>query len=120
MNRNELQTWLCGPDAPILTQAEIATLLGVPADSLRDTTLLRVSTRLDGLRFALAVLRDTFATDDDVRRWLGAPRPELGGSRASDLLLGGRTRPVEDLAVDAWRRASLVLASGTRGVVVGA
>ena len=107
MKKRELEMWLCGPDAPILTPAEIADLLGVSLEAIGDTTLLRVMDRLRGVRFTLAVLRDVFTDDADVRRWLRMPRAEFGGRCALELLLAGRMRAVEDLAVREWHRPSI-------------
>ena len=104
MTRQELETWLCGGSTPVLTPAEIASVLGVPLHSIADTALLRVADRLAGLRFTIAVLRDVFAADDEVRRWLRAPRAELDGRCALDLLRAGRGRTVEELALREWHR----------------
>lgn len=104
MDRQQLETWLCGPDAPVPTPAEIARVLGVPLDSIGDTTLLRAADRLRAVRFAVAVLRDVYADDADVRRWLRAPRAELDGRRALDLLFAGRADAVAELAVRDWHR----------------
>ena len=109
MNKQELEMWLCGPDAPILTPAEIAAILGVSLDAIADTTLLRAADRLRAVRFTLAVLRDVFADDEDVRSWLRTPRAEFGGLCALELLLAGRMRAVEDLAVRDWHRAPVAM-----------
>ena len=102
MNRQELETWLCGPDAPTPTPVEIAAVLGLSLDTIADTTLLRSFDRLRALRFTLAVLRDVYTDDCDIRLWLLAPRAELGERRALDLLRAGRIAPVEELAVREW------------------
>jgi hypothetical protein len=104
MNREELEAWLCGPDACVPTPTEIAALVGISFASVADTTLLRVADRLRGVRFTLAVLRDVFTDDRDVRAWFRAPRPELGARCALDLLLAGRPHAVEALAVREWHR----------------
>ena len=108
MNKEELELWLCGPDAPVPTPAAIAALLGVPLEAIADTTLLRVADRRRALRFTLAVLRDVFPDDAEVRAWLRTPRAECGGRSALELLRAGRLRVVEDLAVREWHRPSLV------------
>ncbi len=108
MNKQELERWLCGPDAPILTPAEIAASLGVSLDAIGDTTLLRTADRLRALRFTLAVLRDVFPDDEDVRFWLRTPRAEFGGLCGLELLLAGRMRAVEDLATREWHRPPVV------------
>ena len=104
MNKHELEIWLCGPDAPALTPAEIAAVLGLPVEAIADTTLLRVADRRRALQFTLAVLRDVFPDDEDVRRWLRTPRAEFGGLCGLELLFAGRLRAVEDLAVREWHR----------------
>ncbi len=104
MSKHELERWLCGPDAPLLSPGEIADLLGLPLAAIADTTLVRVADRLRALRFILAVLRDVFPDDEDVRSWLRMPRAELGGRSGLELLLVGCLRAVEDLAVRAWHQ----------------
>ena len=104
MSKQELEMWLCGPDAPILTPAAIAAILGVSLDAIGDTTLLRTADRLRAVRFTLAVLRDVFTDDRDVRSWLRTPHAEFGGRSALELLFAGRMRAVEDLAVREWHR----------------
>lgn len=105
MDKTDLARWLCGPDAPEPPPSAVANALGLPGDALADTTLLRMAERVLALRFILAVLRDVFADDIDVRCWVRAHRDELAGARPLDLLLAGRTAPVEDLAVRAWHDA---------------
>jgi Protein of unknown function (DUF2384) len=104
MNKQELEMRLCGPDVLAPTPAQIAAVLGVPLDAIGDTTLLRVADRLRSVRFTLAVLRDVFTDDADVRLWLRTPRAEFGELCALELLLAGRMRAVEDLAVREWHR----------------
>jgi hypothetical protein len=106
MERRDLERWLCGVDAPVLAPASIARILGVPWESVQDTTLIRVADRLRSLRFTLLVLRDVFAEDRDVRAWLSAPAAELGGQRPLDALFAGRLSAVEELAVAEWRRST--------------
>ena len=107
MTKEQLESWLCGPEAPAPTSAEIAAVLGVPVEAIADTTLLRVADRRRALRFTLAVLRDVFTDDEDVRSWLRTPREELGGRSALELLRAGRLRAVEDLAVREWHRPAV-------------
>ena len=102
MDKRELQSWLCGPDARVPSPAEIARLLGVRLETIADTTLLRTSTRLRALWFTIAVLRDVFTDDVDVHRWLRRRRAELGERSALDLLIAGRTEEVEALAMREW------------------
>jgi len=104
MSRDELESWLCGPDVRIPTHAELAAQVGLPLSSIADTTLLRTDRRLRCLRFVLAVLRDACADDEIVRHWLREPRDEFGGVTALDALRAGRVAAVEELAVQQWHR----------------
>lgn len=52
--------------------------------------------------FVLAVLRDMYADEDGVRRWLNTPHSELGGRSAVDLLSAGRVSDVESVLVEHW------------------
>jgi hypothetical protein len=52
--------------------------------------------------FVLAVLRDIYPNEADVRRWLNTPHNELGGTTAVDLLSTGRVREVESILVEHW------------------
>jgi len=104
MGRDELEMWLCGPDARPPTHAELASQAGLPLSIVGDTTLLRTARRLRGLRLVLAVLRDVYADDEVVRHWLRQSRVELDGASALDALLLGRVGAVEELAVREWHR----------------
>jgi hypothetical protein len=105
MERNELEQWLCGPDAPPSSPAAIARTLGLPSPVLTDTTFVRAAPRVRSLRLTLAVLRDVFADDRDMRCWLERPRPELDGSSPTHALLAGRCELVEALAIETWNEA---------------
>jgi hypothetical protein len=52
--------------------------------------------------FVLAVLRDIYADESDVERWLHTPHNELGGRAAVDMLSAGRIREVESVLVQHW------------------
>jgi hypothetical protein len=52
--------------------------------------------------FILAVLRDIYADEADVKRWLNTPHNELGGRTAVDLLSTGRINEVESILVEHW------------------
>lgn len=52
--------------------------------------------------FVLAVLRDIYEDDAEVKRWLNTPHSELGGRSAVDLLSTGRAGEVESMLVDHW------------------
>jgi hypothetical protein len=102
IDKQELVTWLAGPDISHPSLAEIAASLAVPIQAIGDTTLQRIPGELRALRVVLAVLTDVYADDTHVRRWLRAPRVCLRGLRPLDLILAGRSDIVEDLAVHAW------------------
>ena len=104
MTRQELEMWLCGPDAPVLAPAEIAAALGLSMLDVGDSTFLRAADRLRGLCFTVAVLRDLFPTDADVRAWMHRPHLELNGRRPIDVVRAGGVRAVGELASEHWRR----------------
>jgi len=52
--------------------------------------------------FVLAVLRDIYELEVDVKRWLNTPHNELGGQSAVDLLSAGRITEVESVLVQQW------------------
>ena len=104
MTRQELEMWLCGPDAPVLAPADIAAALGLSMQDVGDSTLLRAADRLRGLCFTVAVLRDLYPTDEEVRAWMRRPHLELNGRRPIDVVRAGGVRPVGELAAEHWRR----------------
>ena len=52
--------------------------------------------------FVLAVLRDIYDQEVDIKRWLNTPHTELGGRSAVDLLSAGRITEVESVLVQHW------------------
>ena len=52
--------------------------------------------------FILAVLRDIYECESEVRRWLNIPRPELGGLSAVELIASGRAHEVEAALIQEW------------------
>jgi hypothetical protein len=52
--------------------------------------------------FVLAVLRDIYDQEFEVKRWLNTPLPAFGGQSAVDLLSAGRGDEVEAILVDWW------------------
>ena len=95
MNKDEVERWLCAPGNPVPSPATVAGLLGLPVAQVADTTLLRTARHVQSLRFTLALLRDRFDSDCDVRDWLDEPRCDLDGlsprrSAARGALRGGR------------------------------
>ena len=104
MNRSQLAQWLGEAHSESVALTEIAELLHLVLDASRRSLALADAEELRELRFALAVLRDVFSRDDDVRAWLAAPAPELTGATPADLLSSGRIREFVDLAVTEWNR----------------
>ena len=107
MNKDEVERWLCAPGNPVPSPATVAGLLGLPVAQVADTTLLRTARHVQSLRFTLALLRDRFDSDCDVRRWLDEPRCDLDGLSPREALLAGRCAAVEELAMDEWQRVLL-------------
>ena len=52
--------------------------------------------------FVLAVLRDIYVDEWEVKRWLNTPHNELGGRSAVDLLSAGCVADVESVLVEHW------------------
>ena len=102
MDQLELERWLCDYAVTPTPPAVVATALGLPAGKLADSTLLRVSARVRALRLILEVLRDTFADDEEMRRWLWTEHESLDGWTPRLALLQGRVELVASLAVEAW------------------
>jgi hypothetical protein len=104
MNRKELGQWLGERATATLALGEIAEVLHVVIDASRRSLVLANAEELRELRFAIAVLRDVFSSDDDLRAWVRAPHAGLDGDAPADLLAGSRVREFADLAVDEWNR----------------
>jgi len=104
MNRQELEQWLGDRDARPLALSDIADMLHVIIGASRQPVALSDAGALHELRFAVAVLRDAFACDEDVRRWLLAPSRAVDGLTPADLLSSGCVREFADLAVAEWNR----------------
>lgn len=97
MNEEELKLWLARTAAAIRDD-EIALLLGWRAR--------HVPARAgDALRFAIAVLRDVYARDEAVARWLEKRRPELRGLSALDCLMRDRSAHLDRALVRRWNLA---------------
>ena len=104
MNRRELEQWLGTVDSNGLRFTEFAEVLHLVLDASRDSVAIAGAEELRTLRFALAVLRDVFASDADVRAWLIAPSHALDGRSPADLLKAGGIQELADLAVAEWNR----------------
>jgi hypothetical protein len=97
MRQHELEMWLCGSDDDGPAAADIA-ILGADPASLSERAIRSIG-------FVLAVLRDMYADDVAVWRWLRRPRPDLGYARAADLLLAGDAARIEALVTYQWNAA---------------
>jgi hypothetical protein len=96
MRQQELEMWLCDTDdGPTATDIAIlgADLAALSAPAVRS------------IGFVLAVLRDLYADDAAVWRWLLRRRPDLAYARAADLLLAGDGARVEALVTYQWNAA---------------
>ena len=104
MNRHELEKWLGESDDRAVALGELAALLHVVIDASRQSVAFTNTQQLRELRFAIAILRDVFPRDEDVRAWLRAPQLALDEESPGDLLSAGRVREFVDLAVAEWNR----------------
>jgi len=52
--------------------------------------------------FILAVLRDIYDHEADVKRWLNTPHAQLAGRTAVDLISAGRVAEVESALIEYW------------------
>lgn len=108
MNRYELEQWLGDRDARPLVLGDVAEVLHVIIELSRQPVAVDDPEALRELRFAVAVLRDAFACDEDVRRWLLAPSAAVDGLTPAELLSSGCVREFTDLAVAEWNRPRAV------------
>ena len=114
MNRAELEKWLGENQERAVALNEVAALLHVVVDASREAVVFSNADELRELRFAIAVLRDVFPSDDDVQRWLRAPMRALAGDAPATLLSAGRVREFVDLAVAEWNRPRISFTTRAR------
>jgi hypothetical protein len=76
----------------------------VGKDELR--AWLSPSASLGSAAFALALLRDLYRDDADVRAWLAEARSDFHGQTAAELLRTGRAHQVETLLVRLWNSST--------------
>ena len=117
MNKMQLEQWLGELDSRSVALSDIAEVLHVMLDASRRSLALAGAEELRELRFALAVLRDVFPHDDDVRAWLTTPVAEAQGAVPADLLSSGRIRDFADLAVAEWNRPRAARPLRTRAML---
>jgi hypothetical protein len=97
MRQHELEVWLRGSDDHGSTPTDLA-VLGADTGTVTEAMARSIG-------FVLAVLRDIYADDRAVWRWLWRPRSDLGYARAADLLLAGDGARVEALVTYQWNAA---------------
>jgi hypothetical protein len=107
MNRQELEQWLGDRDSRPLELSDIAAVLHVIMEASRRPVALDDADALRELRFSVAVLRDVFSRDEDVRRWLLTPSSAVDGLTPADLLSSGAMSEFVDLTVAEWNRPRL-------------
>lgn len=95
IHKHQLETWLVGTYERPISAPTVGTLLGVGDESIP-------ATRRRSARFVLAVLRDMFTNDHDVKHWLARSRPEFGNLSAAHVLLSGSLADVEEFVVREW------------------
>jgi hypothetical protein len=113
MTREELEQWLGEAGEESVGIGEIAEVLHMVVDASRRALAIADAGELREMRFALAVLRDVFPDDADVRSWLRAPSLDMDGIAPAELVAAGRIRDFADLAVAEWngpRRATVYMA----------
>lgn len=97
MRQHELEMWLRGSEDRGSSVADLA-MLGADTGAVTEPIARSIG-------FVLATLRDMFADEAAVWRWLWRPRPELGFARAADLLLAGDSARIEALVTYQWNVA---------------
>ena len=119
MNRQELEQWLGDRDSRPLGLSDIAAVLHVIMDASRRPVAVEDADALRELRFAVAVLRDVFGRDEDVRRWLLTPSSAVDGLTPADLLSSGSVPEFVDLAVAEWNRPRVTYRARARALAAG-
>jgi len=109
MDRQQLEQWLGNVDSRSVGLQELAEILHLlfdasVDDSSRSSLALADAAELRTLRFAFAVLRDVFPSDEDVRAWLSRPSSDREGATPLGLLSRGRVNQFSDMAVAEWNR----------------
>ena len=107
LNMQQLKQWLGELDSRTVALSEIAEVLHLVLNASRRSLSLAGADELRALHFALAVLRDVFPRDADVRTWLTTPASELQDATPADLLSEGQVHEFADLAVTEWNRPRL-------------
>lgn len=80
-----------------LTPSALAKPIGVTPSALSRRTTARAAQKgLRELEFVWAALRQEFGSDDQIRAWLNAPHPDLGGEPPLALLTKGSATALAD------------------------
>jgi len=104
MNKKDLEKWLGELHTRSMALTDIADVLHVVLDASRRPLAIAGIEEIRELRFALAVLRDVFPSDDDVRLWLTTPSAETPDCVPADLLTADRIHEFVELAVAEWNK----------------
>jgi hypothetical protein len=94
-----LRAWLAPSPEDFISDSDLRLVLGIDPEAISPSDR-------ESMLFALALLRDVYADDRDVERWLLQPRPEFGGATAANLLRGGEVHVIETLLVREWNNAN--------------
>jgi hypothetical protein len=92
MTTSELSAWLAPTEGYRLTDADLTLLGSIAAPGSLEPRLA----------FVLALLRDLFATDDEVLEWLMVAHQEYDGETAIRILECGELGRVEAVLVGLW------------------
>ena len=95
MLQHELETWLGSAQRAGPSEMEVALLFDADHGALSGA-------ELRAARFLLAALRDLYADELAVWRWLFHPHPALEGARPADVVREGRAMSVAALATAEW------------------
>ena len=105
MTRAELEQWLLGAlDQESVPLGDVADVVHVMVEASRRALAIADGSEMRQLRFTLAVLRDVFPCDADIRRWLRTPSWHGERLTPADLVSLGRIGDLVDLAVAEWNR----------------
>jgi hypothetical protein len=107
MQRQELEVWLGAADGRLLSVAQIAQIAGLSADDVARAERLSTPECRRTFSMTLAILRDVYVDDADIRRWLRAGRRELEGRAPLSVLLTACASEVVDLAAQDWSRGAM-------------
>ena len=100
MSEEQLRAWLEAPRGQRAFDRDVEQLLAGDVDTIPDVTRR-------ALCFTIALLRDIYSDDREIREWL--LQPELIGSETPmEMLRAGRIREVETSLVRRWNQGGRV------------